>query len=151
MRALKKFDWETMTLSKDEVLVRLEPLLKSQFSLYGGMIKLNLDDMQEVMKAEIYKHHKVQINQQKERIEELQSENDGLRFVAHEYSADNDRLRAEVDDLKKKISEMEWHMQTEIKRIRLNAEEQIRKNNEDCERRLFHVRSYLTAEIEVNR
>ena len=139
-----------MSPSKDEVLIELEPFLKSQLSLYGGMIKLNLGDMQEVMKTEIYKHHKVQVNRQRERNEELQSENDGLQVVAHEYRADNDRLRTEVDDLKKKISAMEWNTQTEVKRIRLNAEEQIRKNKEECERRLFQVRSYLTAEIEVN-
>lgn len=45
---------------------------------------------------------------------------------------------------------MEWNMQTEIKRIRLNAEDQIAKSKEECEKRLYNVRSYLTAEIDVN-
>lgn len=98
----------------------------------------------------MYQHHKVQINQFRERVEELQAERDGLQLVANEYRRDNDRLRKEVEEYKKKISDLEFHNMNEIKRIRLGAEEQISKNKEECERRLFQVRAYLTAEIDVN-
>lgn len=98
----------------------------------------------------MYQHHKVQINLFRERVEMLQAERDGLKFMADDYQRDNDRLRREVEDYKKRMSDLEFNTSNEIKRIRLGAEEQMRQNKEECERRLFQVRSYLTAEIDVN-
>ena len=122
---LKKFDWETIMPSQEAVQAKLEPFLKPQFGLYGGTIKLQLNDIQQVMSEEVYKHHKVEINRQRARNEAIQSENDGLHMMCTQLRKANDQLKDENEQLTAKMKQMEWDFSNEMTRLKFKTEQQV--------------------------
>ena len=52
-------DPESVLPAKEDLITQLEPFLKPVASLYGGSLRLSLQDRQAVMSQEIYKHHKM--------------------------------------------------------------------------------------------
>ena len=103
-------DTENVLPNKEDLISQLEPFLKPVFNLYGGSLKLSLQDRQSVMSNEIYKHHKLCINRLVEKNDAQRAENFANAVLMEELNITNDRLQKqndkfvfEIKDLKAKF------------------------------------------------
>lgn len=66
--------------------------MRAGTSLYGGSVKLSMQDIQAVMSQEIYKHHKMSIKRLMDKNAAQQAENFANSILMNELNITNDRL-----------------------------------------------------------
>lgn len=129
--------------------LQLETFLKPQFNLYGGLIKIKMQDVSEIMSSELYKYQKVKMNDYIENIETLKSENFAIHEMLNQYGITNQRLKRENEDYIQTISEMKKDFDRQTKFIKQDTQSQIEEIETKCKNDMRRMNQFLTLEIDV--
>ena len=89
----------------EECWGKLEPFLKNPLHMFGGQIKLHMQDVQQLMSEEMYKYHKIEIKNLMEKIEGLKAENYGNSVLMQQLNISNDTLQTNNDKMRFEIAE----------------------------------------------